>query len=121
MKQVRRAILTVPSEYGKERCWGTLIKDVDNRFLRDKLYDTANEWIETRKKEGSDFIDRDNIHIYGPFASYDMMQAMLSSEDFELGGKALVTEHTDEKSAFSNYLLNAHWTAPRGALERSVV
>jgi len=107
----RRGILTVPGEMS-ERCWGKRIPEIQDKHLRDALLGVAREFIRKRKLEGDEFVERDDIHIYGPFPSMVMLEAMLDSESMAITAaehNQIVRERGESPDAFAHYLLNANF------------
>ena len=120
----RRGILTVPGELARESCWGTRIPDVGHKALRRALATVAREFIEVRAKQGEEFVDTDDVHVYGPFPSPAMLMPMIGKEEMLVTQEELrhlTIERVAEPSAFASYLLNAHFlVAHKGAPERGV-
>ena len=114
--QERRAILTVPAELA-ETCEGKRIPEVGSRHLQQFLLATAQKWIEVKRLEGEEFIGKHDIHVYGPFPSAAMLEAMLSSEHMMITLKGR-DEITLEKGAFNHYLLNAAFHVTRKGAQK---
>ena len=112
----RRAIFCFPSDMGREQCWPTPVRLVTGH-LGKELRNGARQWIETRAKEGEEYQDTYDIHVYGPFPSQDRIAAMLTKADMAITKEerdSYVEEHTNEAGAFALYLLNAIFAGPEG-------
>lgn len=114
--QERRAIITVPSELA-EVCEGKRIPEVNSSHLRRVFLDNAREWIRVKRLEGEEFIEKEDIHVYGPFPSVVMLEAMLSSEHMTITPKER-DEITLEKGQFNHYLLNAAFHVARKGAQK---
>lgn len=110
-KVERRGIVTVPSEMG-ERCWAVPVNDISGKHLRRSLTEASQEFVRTKRLEGEEYVDADNIHVYGPYPTPKLIEAMLSKEAMLTGSEAMsyLDKDPDEK-AFSFYLLNANFMA----------
>ena len=80
VKVHRRAMFTVPGEMGQERCWDTEIHQIVDRRLARCALDTAREFLKARRLNGQEFIEREGIHVYGPFPTTQMLAVMASPE-----------------------------------------
>ena len=113
VKKERRSVITMPGEI-QENCYpiGKRIRDLQNPILAQAVISVAQQWIEKRAKEGEQYVDSDDIHVYGPFASQDMIPPLLTKADMLITPKEreqIVIERTDEPNAFAHYLLNANF------------
>ena len=119
--QERRAVLTVPSEAARESCWGKRLLDLEDRNLRQVAYTVAKEFVARHAKQGERYIDRDEVHIYGPFKGDYLLPPLVGRETAALTKADREQLALDEApGAFAHYLLNAHFlVAPQGVLERS--
>lgn len=115
-KVERRGIVCVPSEMG-ERCWDTRVSDIGGHLGR-TLSEASQEFVRTKRLEGEEYIDGDDIHVYGPYPSPKLIESMLSKEAMISGSEAMSYLDKDpDPAAFSFYLLNANFiAAPTGAL-----
>lgn len=118
----KRGIVTVPRELGREGCWPKTIGQVENRALADVLRQAGHVFIDTRRSEGYDFVEADDLHFYGPFPSMVEIEAMLSDEAMAIGPKERdqITLSRAEEPAFAHYLLNANFVARQGLLMEGV-
>lgn len=114
--QERRAIITVPAELA-EVCEGKRIAEVNDRHLRRIFLDNAREWIRVKRLEGEEFIEKYDIHVYGPFPSAARLEAMLSSEHMAITPKER-DQITLEKGQFNHYLLNAGFHVARKGAQK---
>lgn len=119
-KVERRGIVSVPSEMGED-CWHTRVNDIRGTHLRRTIAEASQEFVRTKRLEGEQFVDADDIHVYGPFPSMSLIRAMLSGEAM-LHGEQVIDRDPDPK-AFSHFLLNANFIAAPakpelGALQR---
>lgn len=110
MKIQRRSIFTVPQEMAQE-CPETPLGQVAGR-LGQSLRQGAGHWIEVRRKEGEDYIDAEDIHVYGPYPSAEMLEALVASEHMAIGQRerAQLVRGT---GAFAHYLLVANFKVGR--------
>lgn len=107
-----RAIITVPGEIGQEECRAKRLRYLETPHLYRILHEAARRWIELRAKEGQQYYDRDDIHVYGPFPSRERLEAYLTTEEMRVTSEqrsALVLEKAESPSAFSLYLLVANF------------
>lgn len=110
-KVERRGIVAVPSEMG-EKCWDTRVGDIRGRHLRTVITEASQEFVRVKRTEGEEFVDGDDIHVYGPYPTPNMIEAMLSRESMLSGEQAQNYLETDpDPRAFSHYLLNANFIA----------
>ena len=110
-KVERRGIVAVPSEMG-EKCWDTRVGDIKGAHLRTVIKEASEEFVRVKRTEGEEFVDGDDIHVYGPYATPNMIEAMLSKEAMLSGEQAQNYLETDpDPQAFSHYLLNANFIA----------
>lgn len=110
-KVERRGIVSVPSEMG-ESCWHTRVDDIAGSHLRRTIKDAAQEFVRVKRTEGEELVDADDIHVYGPFPTPRMIEAMLSKEAMLSGEQAQTCLDSDpDPQAFSHYLLNANFIA----------
>ena len=122
-KVERRGIVAVPSEMGED-CWHTRVDDIAGSHLRRTMMDASQEFVRVKRTEGEEFVDGDEMHIYGPFPTPHLIEAMLSDEAMLSGSEAQTYLQTDpDPQAFSFYLLNANFIAASakpglGALQR---
>lgn len=107
----RRGIVAVPSDW-KERCWHTRVDDIRGGHLRHAMREASQEFIRVKKTEGEEYVDGDDMHVYGPYPTPNMIEAMLSRESMISGEQAQNYLETDpDPQAFSHYLLNANFIA----------
>ena len=110
MIRQRRAIVTVDG--GRARyLWGTPVSRVAGP-LGVELMGCARTFKENYERAGERFLDADDIHVYGPFKSRDMLVPMLDPDAMALTeGEAhqLVAERDGRDGAFAHYLLNANF------------
>ncbi len=110
-KVERRGIVAVPSEMG-EKCWDTRVDDIKGSHLRSAIKEASQEFVRVKRTEGEEFVDGDDIHVYGPYPTPNMIEAMLSRESMISGEQAQNYLETDpDPHAFSHYLLNANFIA----------
>ncbi len=110
-KVERRGIVAVPSEVG-ERCWHTRVDDIREIHLRRILKEASQEFVRVKRTEGEEYVDGDDVHVYGPYPTPNMIEAMLSREAMISGEQAQNYLDTDpDPRAFSHYLLNANFIA----------
>lgn len=111
----RRAIVATEGEL-REMCWGKRIPEIQDSRLRNHLQQIAKQWLLLREKAGQRFVDRDDIHVYGPWPTDVMLEPMLTQEHMEIDGETarqIVRERASSREAFNNYLLNAHFVVGR--------
>ena len=109
-KVERRGIVAVPSEMG-EKCWDTRVDDIEGHLGR-VLKEASEEFVRVKRTEGEELVDEDDIHVYGPYPTPHMIEAMLSRESMLSGEQAQNYLETDpDPHAFSHYLLNANFIA----------
>ncbi len=109
-KVERRGIVCVPSEMG-ERCWDTRVSEVGGHLGR-TLSEASQEFVRTKRLEGEEYVDGDDIHVYGPYPSPNLIESMLSKEAMISGSEAMTYLDKDpDPTAFSFYLLNANFMA----------
>lgn len=116
VKQHRRAIFTVPGEMGQERCWGKEVHEIADRRLASCALNTAREFLKARRLNGQEFVEQEGIHVYGPFPSPEMVEAMASAEAMAATPterNQMTLERAESPSAFSHYLLNASFLVAR--------
>ena len=110
-KVERRGIITVPSEMS-EQCWAVPVNDIVGTHLRRSLTEASQEFIKTKRLEGEEYVDGDDIHVYGPYPTPKLIEAMLSKESMISGSEAMSYLDKDpDENAFSFYLLNANFMA----------
>ncbi len=110
-KVERRGIVSVPSEMG-EKCWHTRVDDITGEHLRRTLKEASEEFVRVKRTEGEEYVDGDDMHVYGPYPTPNMIEAMLSREAMISGEQAQNYLDTDpDPQAFSHYLLNANFIA----------
>ena len=83
---------------------------VGHPILRKALTNAAEQMIRNRALEGLEYVDRTDVHAYGPFPSEEMLYAMLDGETMaatQAQKAALVAERDSSPLAFSHYLLVA--------------
>ena len=73
--------------------------------------------VKVKALEGEPFIDRDDVHVYGPFNTTERLEAMLSSEQMAVG-KAEREQMVLGRGLFVHYLLNANF---QGRSERAAM
>lgn len=115
-KEHRRAIFTVPGDMGRESCWDTEIHQILDGHLSAAMLQGAKQFLRTRALEGDAFVANEGIHVYGPFPSPVMLEAMVSNEVMRVTPTErdqMITERANSTSAFSHYLLNASFLVAR--------
>ena len=125
MKRQRRAIVTVPSELVTSRQWGVPVGDIVG-MLGAELRPAAKAFVGNYERAGERFIDQEDVHVYGPFASQHMLYPMLDPDAMTLTedqAQQLWKETDTSKGAFAHFMLAANFDARRlpalaGASER---
>ena len=108
MREQRRAIVTVEGTRA-ERLWAVPVSRVRGA-LGVELLGAARTFRDNYEKTGARFRDGEDIHVYGPFASRDLLVPMLDPDAMTLTEEQahqLVAEPDGRKGAFAHYLLNA--------------
>lgn len=122
MRQERSAIVTLPREYSAD-AWGTPLRYVGDGRLNAALTDAARSFIDVKRKEGEWYYSADDIHVYGPFPSKQLIDAMLTNEDFTISkyDQTVLARDFDNSMPWVHYLLHATFTVGRDApvLERT--
>ena len=109
-------------EMAQEPCWPKRLPEIADPRLSRELHSAASSWLALRTKEGEQYVTRDDIHVYGPFPSMVMLEAMLTNEAMSIGPREreqITLDRADEE-AFAHYLLNANFlVARKGVPERN--
>ena len=83
----KRAIATVPAHIAtfKADNWrGSHLKHIplEHRMCQQYLYEGAKRFIERMAVRGFEYVDAYDIHVYGPFPSYDLPRTMRDISEF---------------------------------------
>jgi hypothetical protein len=88
------------------------VDDIAGYHLRRTIQDASQEFVRVKRLEGEEYVDGDDMHVYGPYPTPNLIEAMLSSEAMLSGEQAQNYLETDpDPQAFSHYLLNANFIA----------
>jgi hypothetical protein len=117
VRVVKHGIVTFPGDMATlEAPRGIRINDIPlaHRGLQIELYNTAKLFVQRQQARGLIFIDREDIHVYGPFPSYDLRHAMIDIDTLnvppeEMAG--LVKDRATDCKAFADYVLVAAFMA----------
>ena len=97
-----------------QECWPKRLREVADPLGRE-LWQAASSWLALRTKDGDEFVARDDIHVYGPFPSMLMLEAMLTNEAMAIGPREQeqITLDRADANVFAHYLLNANFIVAR--------
>lgn len=99
----RRAILTLPVA---EPCWPKRIPAIQDGRLRRAIQTGAEKFLRVKALEGYDYVEKNDIHVYGPFDSLVELEAYVSDEHMAVNHKER-EQLTRSRGSFFHYLLNA--------------
>lgn len=115
MKRQRRAIVTVPAELVTSRQWGVPVGMVPGA-LGAELRPAAKTFVGNYERAGETFIDSEDVHVYGPFASAHLLYPMLDPDSMTLTEEQahqLWKETDTSKAAFCHFLFAANFINKR--------
>lgn len=108
---MKHGIVTVPGEMATLKAPnGMAIDDIplQHRTLQMKLREVGELFVRRQRVRGLDFLDREDMHVYGPFPSYELRDAMLTPDQLNLPREEvrhLVRERDTSMKAFADYVL----------------
>lgn len=111
VRVVKHGVVTVPGEMATfKSARGTRINDIPlaHRQIQLKLHEVGKLFVQRQEIRGLHFLDREDIHVYGPFPSYEFHDVMVDPESLEASD---VKDRATEIGAFADYLLVAAFIA----------
>jgi hypothetical protein len=110
VRVVKHGIVTVPGDMATLKVpRGMRINAIplEYRLLQRKLLEVGKMFVHRQGLRGLRFIDSEDIHVYGPFPSYEYHEAMI---DIDSIGDPQVRDRSTEM-AFADYVLVAAFYA----------
>lgn len=122
----KRAIATVPARNGLLECRGTRLNDfpLTHRALQQYLIAGAKRFIERMKVRGFEYVDFYDVHVYGPFPSYDLPRKLRDITEFNVDperAKDLVEARKNIIEEYADYRLVANFVAIPTEFDEPVV
>lgn len=116
-KVIKHGVITVPGDMATLDCRGGVrINSISlrHRALQLELLEVGKLFIQRQEARGLEYVDREDIHVYGPFPSKEFHEALLTPEQLNCSPKeaaALVKDRATEIGAFADYVLVAAFLA----------
>ena len=117
MRVVKHGIVTVPGEMATLKVpRGMRINDIplSHRQMHVKLHEVGRMFVQRQEVRGLQFLDHEDIHVYGPFPSYEFHEIMIDPDTLNLPpeqARQVVKERASEIGAFADYVLVAAFMA----------
>ena len=114
---VKHGVVTVPGEWATLDCrWGMRVNTIPlrHRALQRELLEVGKLFIQRQGKRGLQYLDHEDIHVYGPFPSKEYHEALLTPDQLNVSPKeaaALVKDRATEIGAYADYVLVAAFLA----------
>lgn len=122
-----RAIATMEAHVATLQALGGIaINDIplEHRNCQRHLIEGAKQWIRRMETRGYHYEDFYDVHVYGPFPSYDLSRNMRDLTEFNVDPRAaadMVKKRANEVEEFADYRLVANFTARPTELDNPVV
>lgn len=100
--------------------WEVRIPEIEDRSLQSIFRDAAREFIRAFALDGLEFVDRRDIHVYGPFTSVALRVAQLDPE-LLAGGKdqaAQLKTYRADPGEMVSYIMVADFRAVKDRVMR---
>lgn len=115
----KRAIATVPAHIAtfKADNWrGSHLKGIplEHRLCQMYLYEGAKKFIERMRVRGFEYRDEYDIHVYGPFPSYDLPRNLRDLSEFNAApdvARNLVKARATTVEEYADYRLVANFVS----------
>lgn len=124
----KRAIATVPAHIATFRAspMGTHLNGIplEHRMCQRYLMEGAKRFIERMKVRGFEYEDAYDVHVYGPFPSYNLPRTMRSITEFNVDPNVaanLVEARATTVEEFADYRLVANFVARPKVFDEPVV
>lgn len=110
---IKHGIVTVPGEMATLQVKrGMRINDIPlaRRQIQLKLLEVGKMFIQRQEIRGLTYLDHKDIHVYGPFPSYEFHEVMIDPETMNNPHQA-VHDRATEIGAYADYVLVAAFMA----------
>ena len=117
VRVVKHGVVTFPGDMATLQApRGMRVNDIPlaHRGLQIELQSVAKLFIQRQEVRGLIFIDHEDIHVYGPFPSYDLRDAMIDIDTLNVPPEqaaGLVKDRATDCKAFADYVLVAAFMA----------
>lgn len=117
VRVIKHGVVTFPGDMATLQVpRGMRIGDIPlaHRGLQIELESVAKLFVQRQEARGLTFIDREDIHVYGPFPSYDLRHAMIDIDTLNVPPEqmaGLVKDRATDCKAFADYVLVAAFMA----------